>query len=85
MLTATQMNAELKWLAWPKCDRQKMKSKNLCMRVTSLCVCDFLYEAFSIGENMASVIGSLMADEVEADVHLRSKALFWNIPEVIKE
>jgi hypothetical protein len=31
MLTAAQVGAELKWLAWPKYDRQKMKSKNICM------------------------------------------------------
>jgi hypothetical protein len=49
-----------------------------------LCVISF-YQAVGIGKNMASVIGSLMADEVKADVRLRSKALFWNLREVIKE
>jgi hypothetical protein len=48
-------------------------------------LCDFLYEAFSIGENMALMIESLMADEMEADVRLRTKVLFWNLLEVTKE
>lgn len=48
-------------------------------------MCDSLYDAFSIGENMVSMIRSLIADEPETDVHIRTEVLFWNLPEVIKE
>lgn len=34
---------------------------------------------------MASMIGSLMADEPEADFRLGTEVLFWNLHEVTKD
>jgi len=27
------VGGEMKWFAWPKYDRQKMNSKNMCMKI----------------------------------------------------